>query len=211
MILIDREIEVAQQIDPKFNSYKEAEELQEDLKEKLVRLRSQTTDEVFQPSDIREAADLVNTGYLTTLKYLRLRNLDLSSSDEAYIKSLLSVCTDSVYMDKVRGCGLIIKHVNSKELWIRDQTLSVSETADLVTSMRDRVEMVVMESDVTLDVETVDRMIGELRQGKCREISCFFNTADKYREHLTRWADSIGWRTEDRRYNICIYRRFTLQ
>ena len=120
-------------------------------------------------SDIREAADLVNTGYLTSLKYLQLFNLDLSSSDEADIKSLLSVCTDRVH---VRLCGLVIKHLNSKDLWIQSQTLSASETADLVTSMRDRVERVELWWGVTLDVETVDTRIGELRQGTCKEIQC---------------------------------------
>ena len=37
-----------------------------------------------------------------------------------------------------------MKHVNSKELWIHYQTLSASETADLVTSMRDRVKRQVL-------------------------------------------------------------------
>jgi len=157
-------------------------------------------------SDIREAADLVNTGYLTSLKYLWLQDLDLSSSDEADIKSLLSVCTDCVFIDNVRGCDLVIKHVNSKVLWIWDQTLSASETADLVTSMRDRVERVVLISGVTLDVETVDTRIGELRQGTCREIRCYHNTGDKYREHLTRWADTIGWRTEEDNNSFYIYK-----
>ena len=157
-------------------------------------------------SDIREAADLVNTGYLTSLKYLYLCNLDLSSSDEADIKSLLSVCTDRVIINNVRGGDLVIKHLNSKELWIHGQTLSASETADLVTSMRDRVERVVLISGVTLDVETVDTRIGELRQGTCSEILCEGNTRNKYREHLTRWADTIGWRTKDDNYTIRIYK-----
>ena len=65
-----------------------------------------------------------------------------------------------------------MKHLNSKVFVIWDQTLSASETADLVTSMRDRVERVVLLSDVTLDVETVDTRIAELRQGTCGEIIC---------------------------------------
>ena len=57
----------------------------------------------YQPSvsDIKEAADLVKTGYLTKLKCLWLSNLDLSPSDEAAVKSLLSVCTDRVDIYKV--------------------------------------------------------------------------------------------------------------
>ena len=97
----------------------------------------------------------------------------------------------------MRGCGLIIKHVNSKVLGIVDQTLSASETADLVTSMRDRVESVGLLSGVILDVKTVDTRIGELRQGTFREITCYYNTRHKYREHLTSWGNTIGWKTED--------------
>ena len=162
----------------------------------------------YQPSasDIREAADLVQTGYLTTLKYLWLYNLDLSPSDEAAVKSLLSVCTHYVNIINVRGCDLIIKHVNSKELGIYSQTLSASETADLVTCMRDRVESVKLFSGVTLDVETVDTRIGELRQGTCREIDCWNNTGDKYREHLTKWANTLGWRTMETGDSFHIYR-----
>ena len=157
-------------------------------------------------SDIREAADLVSTGYLTTLKNLWLGNLDLSPSDEAAVKSLLSLCTDYVNIDNVRGCDLIIKHVSSKELGISYQTLSASETADLVTCMRDRVERVVLGIGVTLDVKTLDTRIGELRQGTCREIECLYDTRDKYREHFTRWAESIGWKTEENFYRFRLYK-----
>ena len=164
-----------------------------------IRTEAGEKDSGYSPpsqSEIRVAADLVTTGYLTKLKNLLLEDLDLLSSDEGEgdIKSLLSVCPDRVVICNLRGCGLIIKHVNSKELWIKDQTLSASETADLVTSMRDRVERVELRSGVTLDVETVDRMIEQLRQGTCREIVCWDNK--EYKEYLTRWADSLGWRSE---------------
>ena len=60
--------------------------------------------------------------------------------------------------------------------------------------MRDRVERVGLWSGVTLDVETVDTRIGELREGTCQVTECYGNTSDKYREHLTRWADAMGWK-----------------
>ena len=60
--------------------------------------------------------------------------------------------------------------------------------------------------DVTLDVETVDTRIGELRQGTCTEIQCYDDTRDKYREHLTRWAGTLGWRTEEEDNYIRIYK-----
>merc|ERR1711953_731573 len=169
----------------------------EDTAEKIREAGEESRGYKPSVSDIRVAADLVNTGYLTKLKYSWLEDLALSASDEADIKSLLSVCTGRVTIRNVRGCDLIIKYVNGKELWIYNQTLSASETADLVTSMRDRVERLVLEKGVTLDVETVYTRIGELRQGTCTEIVCWNDTRDKYREHLTRWADTIGWRTEE--------------
>ena len=148
-------------------------------------------------SDIREGADLVNTGYLIAMKFLRFENLDLSSSDEADIQSLLSVCTDCVRVINVQGCDLIIKHVNSKVRGMKDQTLSASETADLLISLRDRVERAELKRDVSIDKETVDNMISELREGRCREIKCWYNTSDQYREHLNRWAHTIGWKSEN--------------
>ena len=144
-------------------------------------------------SDLRVAAELVNTGYLAEVKCLSLEDLDLSPSDEADINSLLSVCTDHVEINNVRGCDLIIKHVKSEVLWICNQILSASETADLVTIMRDRVERLVLGWHVTLDVETVDCRL--LRQGTCRELQCYGNTCDKYREYLTSWAYTMGLKT----------------
>ena len=69
--------------------------------------------------------------------------------------------------------------------------------------MRDRVERVVLHSGVTLDVETVDTRIGELRQGACREIVCWGNTRDKYRKYLTSWA--MGWRKDRNYWNFLNY------
>ena len=59
---------------------------------------------------------------------------------------------------------------------------------------------------LTLDVETVDTRIGELRQGTCRQIECMWDPIDKYREHPTKWAITLDWRTEDDYYIIRIYR-----
>ena len=52
------------------------------------------------------------------------------------------------------------------------QTLSASETEDLLTSMMERVERLLLGVCVTLDVETVDNRISELTQGTCKEIQC---------------------------------------
>ena len=157
-------------------------------------------------SDIRVSAELARKKYLTALKYLRLEDLDLSPSDEPDIKSLLSVCTDSVDIYNMRRCHLIFKHVNCKELRMTDQTLSASDTEDLVISLRDRVERVELFSGVRLDVKTVDRMIELLIQGTCRHIGCSDNTRFKYKQHLSRWAHTLGWKEEDEILQFYIYK-----
>ena len=49
--------------------------------------------------------------------------------------------------------------------------------------------------EVTLDIGVMTEYKGE---GKCREITCYSYTADKYREEIRVWARSIRWRiTQD--------------
>ena len=87
-----------------------------------------------------------------------------------------------------------------------DQTLSASDTEDLVISLRDRVERVELFSGVRLDVRTVDRMIELLIQGTCRYISCSDNTRFKYKQHLSRWAHTLGWKKKDEILQFYIYK-----
>ena len=58
--------------------------------------------------------------------------------------------------------------------------------------MESRVEMVTLghKGDVSLDIRTLTQYSGE---GKCGEVTCYDETADRYREEVMSWAARINW------------------
>ena len=44
--------------------------------------------------------------------------------------------------------------------------------------------------DVYLDITALTQYRG---QGKCREVWCDLDTADRYRDEVTNWAKTINW------------------
>ena len=121
-----------------------------------------------------------------------LRDVDLTSAPAEHLASLAYSVTGYVYIDNVSGCGLvtILDSVNSKELEISNQSLGSEETQALVRAMESRVEQVGLDFKVTLDIRDLMEYNG---QGKCREVWCDSDTADRYKEQLRAWATSRNW------------------
>ena len=137
-----------------------------------------------------------------------LRDVDLTSAPAEHLASLAYSVTGYVYIDNVSGCGLvtILDSVNSKELEISNQSLGSEETQALVRAMESRVEQVGLDFKVTLDIRDLMEYNG---QGKCREVWCDSDTADRYKEQLRTWATSRNWEvTPDLDDSfLCCYRR----
>ena len=68
--------------------------------------------------------------------------------------------------------------------------MGIEETQALVRVMESRVEKVELIQGVTLDISAFIEYSG---QGKCQEVECSLDTADRYREHLNTWAQSRNW------------------
>ena len=57
-------------------------------------------------------------------------------------------------------------------------------------AMESHVEKVELDCKVTLDIKILMEFNG---QGKCREVGCDSDTANRYREQLRAWATSRNW------------------
>ena len=138
------------------------------------------------------AASLAHHRLLGSVEEMRLCDVDLTSVPAEHLASLASCVTRCVYIWNISGCGLItiLDNVKSKVLWIISQSLGSEETQALVRAIKSRVEMVKLNYEVKLDIRILVEYNG---QGKCREVECYIDTADKYKKQLRTWATSRNW------------------
>ena len=142
--------------------------------------------------EITTAASLAHHGLLGSLKDIWLEHVDLSSVPAEHLASLASCVTGGVFILNLDNCDMISFLDSVKCIWlsISSQTLSSEETRALVRVMESRVERVGLGSygEVSLDITALTQYSG---QGKCGEVRCYNDTADRYREEVRSWAQRI--------------------
>ena len=156
------------------------------------RVRGMLWDVWSNVSLITCASSLANHGLLGSVAWMRLEDVDLTSVPTEPLASLASSVIGRVLIENVSGCGLvtILDNVKSEELVIYNQSLNSEETQALVRAMESRVEEVGLYEEMTLDISDLMEYSG---QGKCREVGCDYDAADRYREQLRTWATSNNW------------------
>ena len=138
------------------------------------------------------AASLAHHGLLGSMSEMDLRDADLTSVPAEHLASLASSVTGLINIENVSGSGLvnILDSVKSKELHIWNQSLGSEETLALVQAMDSHVESVGLGGEVTLDIKILMEYSG---QGKCMQVWCAIDTANRYREQLRTWTTSRNW------------------
>ena len=139
------------------------------------------------------ATSLAHNGLLGSVERMWLRDVDLTSVPAEHLASLFSSVTGVVTIINVSGSdGLvaILDSVKSNSLNIISQSLGREETQALVRAMESGVEEIRLNKDVTLDIRDLIEYNGH---GKCEEVWCYYDTADRYREQLRTWATSRNW------------------
>ena len=109
--------------------------------------------------------------------------------------SLASCVTSELIINNVSGCDLVSILTSLKCNWLLlcRQRLGREETQALVQAMESRVWRVSLESEVTLDIETLTEYSG---QGVCRDMELWGTACRRYREELRTWAKSRNWRLD---------------
>ena len=159
-------------------------------------------------TEVRRAALLAWEDYLTSVKCMDIRNMDLSDIDSDHMKKLTSIVTYRVWMYNLTPAsqvGGILATVKSERLWLVNMKLSEAHTRALVTAMRDRVERVVL-VHVTLDIEALCEYQG---RGRCRVLKVvWWNTVSRHRARLRQWAAQAGWTvTRDDKWELVMVRK----
>ena len=151
------------------------------------------------------AARLAHHGYLGSVNRMTLSNINLTSVPAEHLASLASSATGWVDIHNVSGCDLvtILDSVKSDRLIILKQSLGNDETRALVRAMESRVEKVMLDGMVTLDIGSLMDYSG---QGKCVMVTFYEDTEDIYKEQLKALATSINWAVTNAKGCICIKR-----
>ena len=148
--------------------------------------------------EIVSAASLAHHGKLRPVSYLDLRDFSLASVPTKHLVALASLVKLEIKFWHVSNCDLtsILDCAKSEWLNFNRQSLSSEETRALVRAMETGVNCVELgeEGEVSLDMTALTQYSGH---GKCVSVTCYGDTADRYREEVRTWAQRMNWIEKD--------------
>ena len=145
-------------------------------------------------AELKRAALLAWEGSLTTVKYMDIKRMSITDIPRDHMEKLASIVTQGVLvinMTHTDQLGSILASVKCPVLGLTVMYLNDTETRALVTAMRDRVQVVELYYEVTLDIEKLTQYNG---QGHCSMLDVWDCTRTRYGKRLRRWASDKGWR-----------------
>ena len=155
---------------------------------------------------MERAALLAQEEYLTSVKYLDIRDMDISDIPSDQMDKLASIVTETVdinTMTPASRVSSILASVQCPWLQLWDMQLSEENTRALVTAMT-QVQTVWL-SCVTLDIEELTQYDG---QGRCSVLGVESEMRRRYGDRIREWAADKGWRvTEDDVWGLLMERK----
>ena len=126
-------------------------------------------------------ASFIHHGYITEMQRMRLVNIDLS--EVAHASALADVTATDVWIQNVTGN---IAPVISR---IKCRVLSLSQ------GMQTAVEVVELGDVLPLDTVELDMntLVTYDGRGHCREVGCWGETGERFRNQLAIWGETMGW------------------
>ena len=152
---------------------------------------------------MERAALLAQEEYLTSVKYLRIENMDISDIPSDQMDKLASIVTETVKIENMTPASRLGSHLASVQcsvLWLWRMKLSEENTRALVTAMRNRVQSVTLWY-VTLDIEELTRYDG---RGRCSVLAVWRDTRERHGARLRVWMADKGWRDTQRDNNVLL-------
>ena len=155
-------------------------------------------------SEVKTAAMLAWEGYLTSVEHLSFIDKDITDIPRVEIEKLASIVTRNIWIDNTtptRKLDSILAGAKCTELTLLNIVLSEENTQALVTAMRERVEDVKLDDDITLDIEQLTKYDG---QGRCWELVAEAVTKTRHGDTLRRWAADVGWSVKEDFWKLMI-------
>ena len=141
-------------------------------------------------TQVTSGAALANRGFLDSVKYLNLEDIDISSLSSIGLAKLSKCISDEVILNNVTGdISLMLANIRCK-LNLNNVSLTSHHTVSLVNAMKNRVRMVKM-MNVTMDMKIFSQYDGK---GQCT-FFVFDSTNFDFKTKLQLWAQSVGWKT----------------
>ena len=172
------------------------------INKKLVEITKSWSRMSYTPSlpEVTCAAAIAELGHITSMKYMRLVNLDLDRISASDLASLAQGNNfDTVWINKVIGNLVpILQNIKCKQLHISNMStadvcvvnMNVNDTQSLVSAMNKGVQELMLGGDVTLHMETLATYHGE---GVCGRITFSDDVRRKYGPQVELWAQKMGW------------------
>ena len=157
-------------------------------------------------AEIKRAALLAWEGHLTSVECMRIVDRSIRDIPWGHMEKLASIVTEKVTISNMTHTdqlSSILANIKCQLFWLRRMDLSDTETWALVTAMRDRVGLVILDEDVTLDIEQLTQYNG---QGCCIGLGLCCDTRTRHGERLRRWVASKRWTVtrDDDMMMICV-------
>jgi len=143
-------------------------------------------------SEVKQAAQLACEGYLTSVEYMNIGNMNITKIPSDQMDKLTSIVTKRVMLENITDnieLSSILASVRCTRLQLLNVELSEVDTWALVTAMRVHLEELWLEN-VTLNIEELCQYEG---LGKCRELTVCGDTRRKHESYLRRWAAQKRW------------------
>ena len=138
-------------------------------------------------SELTMASLLAWEGHLIYVKYMKIKNMDITDILKDQMEKLTSIVTERVWIDNLpptSQLSSILARVKCKRLNLKNIELSVEDTRALVTAMRERVQIVSLSGNVTsLDIDELNKY--DLGRSRKFEVKCDMHG---HGDRLRRWA-----------------------
>jgi len=145
-------------------------------------------------SEVKQASLLAWEGYLTSVEFMNIGNMNITEIPLEQMDKLTSIVTKRVMLDNITKIELssILASVRwCTRLQLLNLELSEEDTRALVTAMRIHLEEVWLEN-VTLDIHELCQYDGR-RKWSGRELTVCGDTRRKYESCLKSWAAQKRW------------------
>ena len=143
-------------------------------------------------SEVCCGAALARHGHLTHVKYLILKNLDISLVPAGDLSSLVRCVSNIVQIANVNGdLAPVLSSVHCEWLTVSNMALSSDDTQSLVAIMDRRVSKVFLYGDVRLDMRILAQYGG---RGSCGHLMLGDGSRRRYGDQVKLWAGDMGWR-----------------
>ena len=135
----------------------------------------------------------MQAGLLTSVQGMELSDINICGEEISQLT--LPTFDATVWLSRLSGdISQLLPLISCHKLWIWDTDLSRNDTESLVNCLNTNVSELVLWGGATVDISVLCQYNGT---GKCQYVHCGYDSYERYRGEVTRWAHNMGWKVDD--------------